>query len=335
MDQDHIKEILDRITNVKIAVYGDFCLDAYWIVDQKGSEISIETGLKTEAMSGHYYTPGGAGNVVTNLCALQPSEIKVIGVIGDDIFGRELNGQLQALGTDTNSLFVQKNSFDTYTYLKRLAGGKEEPRIDFGNFNKRSRETDQKLVHAIEAALQECDALVFNQQVTGSITNDAFLTDVNLLFEKYSHKVIIIDSRHYNHCFQNVCLKANDREILTLAKADPNDAKNMHDIETYGKTIFKRYDKPVFVTCGEQGMIAFDHSGQYKIPAVPVKGELDTVGAGDTVTSAVTLCLAAGISVHNAAWFANLAAAVTVQKLYTTGTATGEEILEISSRYES
>jgi rfaE bifunctional protein kinase chain/domain len=334
MNQDSIKNILSKIAGVKVAVYGDFCLDAYWIMDRKGSEISIETGLKTETVARHYYTPGGAGNVVANLFALCPSGVKVIGVIGDDIFGRELNTQLQALGADTNSLFVQKNNFNTYTYLKRLTDGKEEPRVDFGISNERSRETDQKILNAIDAALQECDALIFNQQVTGSISNESFINDVNLLFKKYSHKIILLDSRHFNHRLQHTCLKANDREIASLSGIDINATENIpaDNIRKYGQAIFDKSGKPVFVTCGEQGIIAFDASGQHEIPGIPLQGELDTVGAGDTVTSAVTLCLAAGVSVHDAARFANLAAAVTVQKLYTTGTATGEEIMEISAR---
>ena len=32
MKTQRVREILDRIKNVKIAVYGDFCLDAYWIL---------------------------------------------------------------------------------------------------------------------------------------------------------------------------------------------------------------------------------------------------------------------------------------------------------------
>ena len=74
MDENRIKEILKKINKVKIAVYGDFCLDAYWIMDTRGSEISIETGLQAEAVDKHYYTPGGAANVVANVAALQPAQ---------------------------------------------------------------------------------------------------------------------------------------------------------------------------------------------------------------------------------------------------------------------
>ena len=81
MQINQIRDILDKINNISIAVYGDFCLDAYWLMDPDGSEVSVETGLHAEAVARHVYSPGGAGNIVANLAALKPSAIKVIGVI--------------------------------------------------------------------------------------------------------------------------------------------------------------------------------------------------------------------------------------------------------------
>ena len=83
MKEQRISEILARIKNVKIAVYGDFCVDAYWLLDPAGSEVSVETGLQAQAVARHYYSLGGASNVVANLAALEPSSIQVIGVIGE------------------------------------------------------------------------------------------------------------------------------------------------------------------------------------------------------------------------------------------------------------
>jgi bifunctional ADP-heptose synthase (sugar kinase/adenylyltransferase) len=116
MNQQRIREILAKIENVTVAVYGDFCLDAYWMLDPKGSEESEETGLHARAVARHYYSLGGASNVVANLAALQPKKIMVIGVIGDDIFGRELRRQFDQLGVDTTHLVVQRESFDTVTF---------------------------------------------------------------------------------------------------------------------------------------------------------------------------------------------------------------------------
>ncbi|MCC5932137.1 MAG: carbohydrate kinase [Cyclobacteriaceae bacterium] len=333
MDKQHITSILEKIKNVNIAVYGDFCLDAYWIIDKRGSEVSIETGLPAEAVERHYYSPGGAGNVVANVAALQPASITVIGVVGNDIHGRELRSQLQNLGANTDALFIQEESdFQTYTYLKKIIEGKEAPRVDFGVYNKRSSGTDEKIVNSLRQALQNCDALIFNQQVTGSISNDKFIDDCNKLFEEFSDKIVILDSRHFNHRFKNTWLKANEKEVAALndIKVDPREVVITADIRKYGETIYNKNKKPVFVTCGPRGIMAFDNMGIHEIPGIQLTSKLDTVGAGDTVMSAIACCAAAGVNASEAATFANFAATVTVQKLFTTGTASAEEIIRVS-----
>jgi rfaE bifunctional protein kinase chain/domain len=336
MDQHRISLILEKISQVKIAVYGDFCLDAYWIMDPKGSEVSIETGLQAQAVASQYYTPGGAANVVANLAALKPASIKVIGVVGDDMHGRELTAQLAALGADTGSLVIQQENFSTYSYLKKHVDGLEEPRVDFGVYNERSPDTDARILAALEQALIENDALIFNQQVVGSLNNDAFIDGANALLDKYDDKIVVLDSRHFNDKFENAYRKVNDREVAALVGLDvnPDEAVAISDVLDYGKTVFERSSKPIFITCGERGIIAIDQNGHHEIQGLQLKGKLDTVGAGDTTISAITLCLAAGVSPEEAARFANFAAAVTVQKLYTTGSASGEEIQKISTDYD-
>ncbi|GAB3169535.1 PfkB family carbohydrate kinase [Telluribacter humicola] len=332
MDQQRIQTILDKIKSVRVAVYGDFCLDAYWIMDNHSTEISIETGLPVYKVAKHYYSPGGAANVVANLSALNPAGIKVIGVVGDDLYGRELTTQLQYLGADTSSLIIQKEGFSTYTYLKKYVDGQEEPRIDFGVANTRSVQTDELILQGLGAALREYDAVIFNQQVTGSISNESFIKAANQLFEKYHDKIVMLDSRHFNDRFHHTYRKANDRETAALCGVEVGaaEAVPIQEVKKYGQEVYNQANKPVFVTCGARGIIAFDQDGAHEVPGLQLNGRLDTVGAGDTVISAVTLCLAAGISAEEAAQFANFAAAVTVQKLFITGTASGKEILAIS-----
>ncbi|MBA7575813.1 Bifunctional protein HldE [subsurface metagenome] len=332
MKKERIKEILKKINSVKIAVYGDFCLDVYWLMDPDGSEVSVETGLKAEAVAEHIYSPGGAGNIVANIAALKPAAIKVIGVVGNDIHGRELSSQLQALSADTSSLTIQDENFDTYTYTKKYYGEKEDPRIDFGLKNKRSKDTDAEILRNIQTALENYDALIFNQQVTGSITNQDFIDETNKLFEKFIDKIVVLDSRHYNASFQNVYRKTNEIEIAVLNGLDvkPQDYISISDVKKHVTRVYEQYKKPIFVTCGSRGIVTLDSTGISEIQGVQLLKKLDTVGAGDTTISALTLCLAAGVQPPEAAAFANFAAAVTVQKLYTTGVATGDEILELS-----
>ena len=64
MDTQDIKTLLDKIKSLRIAVYGDFTLDAYWVLDPRKSEISVETGLQAEAVGKQNFSLGGAANVV-------------------------------------------------------------------------------------------------------------------------------------------------------------------------------------------------------------------------------------------------------------------------------
>ena len=81
---------------------------------------------------------------------------------------------------------------------------------------------------------------------------------------------------------------------------------------------------------GGNGMMVVDSDNITKSSSIQLPGPSDTVGAGDTVISALALCLAAEVNPLDAAQFANLAAGVTVQKLRTTGTATGDEIIALN-----
>ncbi|HLF35169.1 MAG TPA: PfkB family carbohydrate kinase [Cyclobacteriaceae bacterium] len=332
MKESRIREILGAIKKVRVAVYGDFCLDAYWIMDPRGSEVSEETGLRAEAVKRHYYSPGGASNIAANLAALRPAEIRAIGVIGDDIFGRELLAQLKSLDVHTDALVIQKENFDTYTFTKKYHDDQEDPRIDFGFYNSRSAETDQLILKKIREALETSDVLIFNQQVPGSITNPGFIDMANALFDEFTDKKILLDTRHYNDRFRNIYRKTNDIEIARMngVTYKAGESVPMKKIAEFGKKTFEQFHKPVFVTCGERGIMSFDKNGVFETPGIQFLCRLDPVGAGDTTLSALGLCLAAGVDPAEAAEFANLAAVVTVRKLFTTGTASGDEIIGTS-----
>jgi len=331
MNEQHIREIAACIRDVKVAVYGDFCLDAYWVLDPRGSEVSLETGLQARAVGRHYYSLGGASNVVANLAALDPAAIQVIGVIGNDIFGRELIRQFAELGVDTTRLTVQQENFDTVVFGKPYLEGNEQPRMDFGFFNKRSETTDRALLEGIRSALETADSLIVNQQVPGSITNESFIDGANALFEESSDKIVLLDSRHFGHKFENVYRKTNDFEAARLNAVDVklDDVLTLADVKEYAANLYKQFNKPVFLTRGPRGIVTVDGDGIHEVPGIQLLKKLDIVGAGDTVTSALALCLGAGVSPAEASEFANFAAAVTVQKLYQTGTATSAEIIEI------
>ncbi|MCU0645903.1 MAG: PfkB family carbohydrate kinase [bacterium] len=330
MNANQLKQILEKIQQVKIAVYGDFCLDAYWFLDPRGGEISAETGLLSQAVKKHYYTLGGASNVVANLAALEPAEIKIIGAVGNDIFGRELPRQFNELGVNHESLVIQEENFYTVTFSKIILDGKEQPRMDFGFFNQRSSETDDRIITGLSQAMHDCDALIFNQQVPNSLT-EKFIHNVNSLFDRFNNKIVLLDTRHYGDRFKNIYRKTNAVEAARLngVAAEVLDQIDFEATKLHAQKLFDESKKPVFITRGSKGILVVDSSGNHEIPGIEFNKPIDAVGAGDTVVSTLALCLGAGVAPAEAAEFANLAAAVTVQKLFMTGTASGKEILDL------
>jgi rfaE bifunctional protein kinase chain/domain len=331
MNTYSLERLLKKINEIKVAVYGDFCLDAYWTMDPRKSEVSVETGLQAEAVAKHSYSLGGASNVVANVAALKPAEIKIFGVRGDDVYGREMTSQLLSLGVNTDGLVSQENFF-TYVFCKRILEGDELVRFDFGTYNQRTPATDQLILEKLAETIPSVDVIILNQQVPGSITNESFIAGLNELISRFPEKLFILDSRHMSEKFKNVILKTNEVEAAHLnnVEAGIDDLIPVSDVIRFAKNLYQKNNKPVIVSRGNRGMIACDAKGIHEVAGLQFLKKLDTVGAGDTVMSALACSLAAGATLTEAIHFANFAAGVTVQKLFQTGTANAGEILRIA-----
>jgi bifunctional ADP-heptose synthase (sugar kinase/adenylyltransferase) len=68
------------------------------------------------------------------------------------------------------------------------------------------------------------------------------------------------------------------------------------------------------------------------LPAIPVEGPIDIVGAGDTVNAAVGAALCAGASLKEAGFLGNLVASIVIQQIGVTGTANAAQVME---RYQT
>ena len=80
------------------------------------------------------------------------------------------------------------------------------------------------------------------------------------------------------------------------------------------------------MTRGENGIIVVDEAGLWEVPGLQIIERIDPVGAGDTTVATIAAVLGGGGDCFSAAKLANISASITVRKLQTTGTATGDEI---------
>ena len=68
-----------------------------------------------------------------------------------------------------------------------------------------------------------------------------------------------------------------------------------------------------------------------EITSINITRKIDTVGAGDSMLAGICIGLVSGQDAYNSACLGTLAAAVTIQKLYQTGTVSPEELLKMAS----
>ena len=323
MNRETMECLLASCPQDKLGVLGDFCVDAYWEIHPERGEVSIETGLKTIPVSSVRYSPGGAGNIVSNLRGIGIDRIPCFGVVGNDPFGiwmqRELVGNLPEYSSAM--LAIRRPEYHTPVYCKPLANGVEQSRIDFGNTPISDEEAD-KLLAELEKWMPQLKVLIINEQLDHGIHSNRFRRGFAELVKRFEKQLkMVFDGRDFLDAYPGVILKINasaaSRQAFGKADAPPEES---------GRELLKRYGKELVITDGENGCYVFEHAKTVHIPAIRWTGPVDTVGAGDSFTAGFSYALAAEFDLVTAAEFGNLCSAVTIRKLNQTGAPSPDEL---------
>jgi rfaE bifunctional protein kinase chain/domain len=327
MDADRLRILLERFPGVTVLVIGDYFLDKYLDIDPQLSEPSLETGLEAYQVVGVRRYPGAAGTVVNNLRALDVNVI-ALGVIGDDGEGDDLRRGLGLIGVDDDGLIRAPGRF-TPTYLKPMlhdadtdAPARELNRLDTKNRTPLPVEIEDEVITRLPGLLPRVQGVVIADQVSErncGVVTDRIRAALSELARAHPDVTFLADSRERIGEFRAVIVKPNAREAMR--------ATGLPDLSPAGWELRRRTHRPVVVTDGNRGMFVFDDDGEQHIPAIPVIGPIDVVGAGDSAMAGLVAALCAGDALAEAALVGNLAASITIQQLGVTGTATRAQVV--------
>lgn len=338
MTPERFDALTGQYRNLRVAVLGDFCLDRYLEIDPARSETSIETGLPVHNVVKVRSQPGGAGTILNNLAALGIAAIFPIGFAGEDGEGYELRQALAARPGVRLDHFLSTSERHTFTYCKPLvlAPGKpprELNRLDQKNWTPTPMGLSECLRTALIALWNDLDALILLGQVdipeTGVLTTRVLETVRELSAER-SQRPILADSRHGLGGFPPVIFKMNGAELASVTGISAS--SGLQEITVAARALARRNLRPVFVTLAERGILSASADGPTDhVPSLPVRGEIDIVGAGDAVTANLAAALAAGATQREAMELANAAASIVIHQLGTTGTASLEQLRPLLS----
>jgi len=333
-----VQQILEACRSLKIAVLGDFALDAYWYIDMAQAQLSREAPLYNRPVVKESYSLGGSANVAWNLADLGVTNVKALSVMGEDWRATLLRDLMMKPGIQSDGC-VSSSQWSTVLFAKiiLIAGSlqQEDSRIDFINEHPLTAALESALLERLDACLPGLDALVISDYQVNGVISAGMLKNLNLLAERHSDTLFLVDSRERVGQYRNMVLKPNLLEVLRAVKIDidPDLASEKERIQA-GRSLQVKAKKPVFITLGERGCLVVDAGSSEHVPAPRILPPIDTVGAGDTFLAALAACLAAGASHIEAASIACLASAVTVRKLNVTGTATPAEILALFDEFD-
>jgi sugar/nucleoside kinase (ribokinase family)/phosphoglycolate phosphatase-like HAD superfamily hydrolase len=324
-----IENVLKKFKGISVAVIGDFCVDAYLVIQDNAGEVSVETGLKTRSVREMRFELGGAANIAKNLAVLGAGSVFAYGIVGDDVYGREMLRQFDILGVDRSGLIVQKSGWSTNTYTKPYRDLREEPRIDIGNFNVPDTGIQEEILVKFETTVSSMDAVIVNQQLVSGISTESFRKRLVQIIERCPDAIFISDSRAYSDDLDGALRKINLREAAQVLGLNMNEPVDDDACAKISGALFERWGQTVFLTRGENGIAVRSSDRLELIRGINTAGAIDPVGAGDAFAAGVAACLGSGIGHHEAAQFGNFCAAVTVTQRFTTGSPFPDQVQKI------
>ena len=336
MIADRFEAITSRYASLRVAVLGDFCLDRYLEIDPDKQEVSLETGLPVYNVIKVRPQPGGAGTILNNLSALGIGTLYPLGLAGEDGEGFELCRALEALAGVRMGWFLRTAQRRTFTYCKPLLVKADAPpvelnRLDFKDWTPTPAPLEERLIEKLEQVAPLVDALIVLDQARlpecGVITRKV-LGALRAIAQARPSLLILADGRRGLREFPPVVFKMNAAELAALKASETEPGPGQ--IEETARALACRNGHPVFVTLAARGILAASPDGQvHCLPALPLRGRIDIVGAGDAVSANLTAALAAGANMLEALELANAAASIVIHQLGTTGTASLREMRDL------
>lgn len=328
LQKEQLEQILSGLRTVKVGMIGDACIDIYWKADMTKSELSREVPHYPLPIFEERVSLGAGANVVNNLAALGAEQIRYVSFIGTDWRAGLFKQQLAAIGV-SGELVVSSDQVMTPAYCKPIRCGMsdvcyEDPRLDFENRQPIPRRVAEQLRENFLSVAEEADILLVSDQFQYGCVTPEIIEDLEAVGKK---KTVVVDSRNQIAQYRHAILKPNEVEACRCLGWDTGRSSELPFMESAaGRLLEQTAARKVLITLGENGSLCRDRTGSTHIPAFPVEGPIDIVGAGDAFLAAFSLAFAVTENEVCSAEFASLVSSIVIKKIGTTGSASPDEL---------
>jgi D-beta-D-heptose 7-phosphate kinase/D-beta-D-heptose 1-phosphate adenosyltransferase len=307
-NQVAIEAAIDRLARARVLVVGDAMLDRY--VFGRVARMSPEAPVPVLAMTSEHDEPGGAGNVVHNLCALGAATA-LVSVVGDDPAGAELTGLIGGQPGVEPWLLVQGGRVTTvktrFIAEGSRLGGQQLLRSDREDRRPIHPKLSERLLRIARDAMAATSVVVLSDYRKGVLAGDIPAQLIAAAHAAGRRVVVDMRARDFSRFAGADVLVPHRTDLgLSAEEAPEGDA----EIEAAAQALRAEHGiAAVLVKRGEEGMSLVDAEGAAHFRLDPAR-LVDLSGAGDAAVATMAAGLAAGLGVRMAAELANAAAGV-------------------------
>lgn len=297
-----IQGAFKSFNSLKVLIVGDVMIDSYlWGAVNR---ISPEAPVPILSVEKREKRLGGAANVALNVKAMGATPI-LCSMIGDDQSGNDFLDLLKEADLSSEGI-IKSNKRPTTIKHRVIAKTQHILRIDEEAEKSLVDEENNSLVQRFEQLVTECDVVIFQDYDKGVLNEQNISTLIKLTNQ--SNKPSTVDPKKKNFLrYQNVSLfKPNLLELKQGLNIEIDNIDNKNIAEAIHKLQKAIPHTNTLITLSEYGMACANESEFYHTSAHDRK-ITDVSGAGDTVISVASLCLALNLPIKSLLELSNLA----------------------------
>ena len=304
ISKQDIEKLFEGFNSLNVLIIGDVMIDSY--VWGKVDRISPEAPVPIVSVNKKEDRLGGAANVALNIQAMGSKPI-LCSIVGGDEEGKTFIKILKSNNLPSEGI-VQSYNRRTTQKTRIIGNNHQMLRIDGEDLHELNESEESKFFEQIKLILntQKVDAIIFEDYDKGCITKTLIEKVVEIA--KAKEIPTTVDPKKTNFLnYQNVSLfKPNLKELKEGLNIDFNH-KNKEELEaSINKLEFALSNTSTLITLSESGVFINSSEEKHHIKAHH-RDITDVSGAGDTVISVATLCLALNTDLETIAQLSNLA----------------------------
>ena len=304
---ERARAITAGLGRTHILVVGDAMLDKF--IAGRVTRISPEAPVPVVMFDHESHRIGGAANVAHNVTALG-GRATLVAVAGHDEAAATLASACRNAGIAP--VLVGDAARPTTTKARIVTERNQQvARVDYEMDAEIAGDLEQRVVSAVQQQASDASAIVISDYLKGCIT--ARVMRAAMAMGKERRIPVLVDPKipHIDYYAGATIITPNHKEAEIAA----NMSVRTEDDARGAARVFRERSVcgAVLMTRGDQGMwlLGSDVEGSLQASTREVA---DVTGAGDTVIATMSLALAAGAMLVEAAHLANEAAGITVAK---------------------